>query len=199
MFNPIELKKQMVAGRLQDSFEKARSGVYADNALNRKLMRVGQKYGETTNTFRPGEKVTATLPNGRTFSGKYVEPYVGGHRHMVRAEDGKTYGIKTEDLVKVPGQRRAPYRLERLLDLEYDARQSREDYEDLSNQRKQLQIDMEEELSALGDEAINNGNHPVVVRYSKQLDRLDNKIKQAKAKYEKRRDRLYEYKSAHNR
>ena len=58
---------------------------------------------------------------------------------------------------------------------------------------------MEEELAALGDEAINNGNHPVVVRYSKQLDRLDNKIKQAKAKYEKRRDRLYEYKSAHNR
>lgn len=199
MFNPIELKKQMVTGRLQEQFEKARSGVYADNALNRKLMRVGQKYGKTTNTFRPGEKVTATLPTGRTFSGKYVEPYVGGHMHMVRAEDGKTYGVKTENLVKVPGQRRAPYSLDRLLDLEYDARESERDYNDLKDQRKQLEIDMEEELAMLGEEAINDGNHPVVVHYSKQLSKLDKQINAAKVKYEKRRDRLYEYKSAHNR
>ena len=51
MVNIAEIKRQMFKERLEKAFgseeiEKARSGVYADTAENRKKGRVGQKYGE---------------------------------------------------------------------------------------------------------------------------------------------------------
>ena len=51
MVNIAEIKRQMLRERLEKAFgseeiEKARSGVYADTAENRKKGRVGQKYGE---------------------------------------------------------------------------------------------------------------------------------------------------------
>ena len=66
MENPIEQRKRLVQSRIEKSFdsglsiseeiEKARVGYYADNAQNRKLMRVGNKYGSTKNTFKPGQQ-----------------------------------------------------------------------------------------------------------------------------------------------
>ena len=71
MHNPIEEKRRLVKGRIAKSFnsginiteemsiEKARHGIYADNAKNRKLGRVGQEYGtkkqEESNVSKPRE------------------------------------------------------------------------------------------------------------------------------------------------
>ena len=46
MFEELENHRSLVAKNINESFEKARSGIYADTSENRKLGRVGMKYGE---------------------------------------------------------------------------------------------------------------------------------------------------------
>lgn len=74
MFNPIEVKKRLVQERIQKSFddelEKARSGVYADTAENRKLGRVGQQYGGKKNEEEKGAKNHAAKPSGNEPKGE---------------------------------------------------------------------------------------------------------------------------------
>ena len=60
----------------------------------------------------------------------------------------------------------------------------------LKRQRRETEIDMEEELAQAGEEAINNGNHPLVVKYGKELEKLDNKIAQTLSKYKKQKETL---------
>lgn len=62
---------------LNDEFEKARSGVYADNAENRRLKRVGQKYGSSA----------APDQGGAAPQGKKAEE--GGQKSEGKADSGK--------------------------------------------------------------------------------------------------------------
>lgn len=200
MENPIEQRKRLVQSRIEKSFdsglsiseeiEKARVGYYADNAQNRKLMRVGNKYGSTKNTFKPGHKVRATLPTGKVIEATYVEPYAKD-KHTVKTDDGKLYGVATDKLEKIAGQyagkKRSYSELSKMKD-RLDELHSQ--LIDLKRQRRDTEIDMEEELAQVGEEAINNGNHPLVVRYGKELEKLDNKIAQTLSKYKKQKETL---------
>lgn len=194
--NDIIKHRNFVISQIQKSFddelEKARSGVYADNAENRRLMRVGQKYGESKNIFKPGHKVKATLNNGEVIEAVYVEPY-GKDRHTVRVGK-KLYGVTTNNIEKIPGQyagrKKTFYEKMAMADKLEELKQ---EYYDLKRERKQTEVDMEEELAELGEEVINNGNHPVVVRYSKALERLDDKMSKVKEKYQKQKSRLAEF------
>lgn len=199
MENPIIQKRRMVQDRIEKSFdsglllseeiEKARQGYYADNAQNRKLMRVGNKYGETKNTFKPGHKVRATLPTGKVIEATYVEPY-GKDKHTVKHE-GKLYGVSTDKLEKIAGQYAGKKRsYAELSKMEDKLDELHSQLIDLKRQRRNTEIDMEEELAQAGEEAINNGNHPLVVRYGKELEKLDNKIAQTAAKYKKQKETL---------
>lgn len=201
MFNPIESKRRFVQAQIQKSFEsgidvneeieleKARQGVYADNAYNRKLMRVGQQYGKSPNTFKPGNKVRATLPTGRVIEAIYVEPY-GKNRHTVKL-DGKLYGVTTDKLEKIAGQSK-----ERKLSLsEVAAMEDRLDsykqqIRDLQRERKQTEIDMEEELAQLSDDERNDGNNKLVAHYGKELDRIDGDIAKVTSKYKRQKETL---------
>lgn len=193
--NNIIKHRNFVIGQIQKSFdnelEKARSGVYADNAENRRLNRVGVEYGKTANTFKPGHKVKATLGDGRVIEAVYVEPY-GTNKHTVRV--GKNlYGVSTDKLEKIGGQstrKKTFYEKMSMLDKLNDLKK---EYYNLKREREQTSIDMEEELAELGEEVINNGNHPVVVKYSKALERLDDKMAKVKDKYQKQKSKLSEF------
>lgn len=193
MINPLEVKKRLIEERLQKSFEndieKARTGTYSDNAQNRRLMRVGQKYGETKNTFKPGHKVKATLPTGKVIEAVYVEPYAADS-HTVKF-DGKLYGVKTANLEKISGQysgRKKTYSERMAMYEKLD--ELKDKYFELKRQRKSVEVDMEEELGALGEEAINDGNNPTVVKYGKELEKLDREIAKVKDKYQKQKQKI---------
>lgn len=188
--NPLlKSMKTIALNHLNTEIEKARSGVYADTAENRKLGRVGQQYGESKNTFKPGHSVKAILPTGKAVEGVYVEPY-GTDSHMIKV-NGKLYGVKTQNLEKIAGQyagKRSRATRERMADkLDELAEKS----SSLKRQRKQVERDMEEELGALGESAFNDGNNPVVVQYSKQLDKLDKEIAKVEKQYKAQKDRYY--------
>lgn len=175
---------------LDENIEKARVGTYSDNAQNRRLMRVGQKYGETKNTFKPGHKVKATLPTGKVMEAVYVEPY-GTDSHTVKV-DGKLYGVKTANLEKIGGQYSGRKPTLRQREAAWDKLDELKDkYFDLKRQRKSVEVDMEEELAELGEEAFNDGNNPTVVRYAKELEKLDQEIAKTKEKYQKQKQKLY--------
>ena len=63
-------------------------------------------------------------------------------------------------------------------------------YFELKRQRKETEVDMEEELGALGEEAFNDGNNPVVVKYSKELEKLDREMAKVKEKYQKQKAKV---------
>lgn len=169
--------------------EKARSGTYADTAENRRLMRVGQKYGESSNTFRPGNKVKVTLPTGRVISASYVEPY-GKDRHAVKDEDGKLYGVTTDKIEKISGQSKRKMSFSEVSKIEEKMDDLHQQIVDLKRERKNLEIDMEEELSQLSEEERNDGNNKTVVYYGQELDRIDNQINSVTNKYNKYKQRL---------
>ena len=200
MENPILQRKHMVQSRIEKSFddglsvqeeiEKARTGYYADNAQNRKLMSVGNKYGSSKNIFKPGHKVRATLPTGKVIEATYVEPYAKD-KHTVKDENGKLYGVSTDKIEKIAGQykgkKRSYAELSRMEDKLDDLHN---EIISLKRQRRETEIDMEEELAQAGEEAINNGNHPLVIKYGKELEKLDNKIAQTLSKYKKQKETL---------
>ena len=191
--NDIIKHRNFVIGQIQKSFddelEKARSGFYTDNSENRRLMRVGKKYGESKNTFKPGHAVKATLPTGKVIEAVYVEPY-GVDHHTVRV--GKNlYGVKTANLEKIAGQYAGRKKTWSEKQAMYDKLDDLKDkYFELKRQRKSVEVDMEEELGALGEAAFNDGNNPVVVKYSKELDKLDREIEKVKDKYQKQKERI---------
>lgn len=191
--NNIQEHRNFVQSQIEKSFaddiEKARVGVYADNAQNRRLMRVGQKYGESKNTFKPGHAVKATLPTGKVIEAVYVEPY-GVDHHTVRV--GKNlYGVKTANLEKIGGQyagrEKTWYEKQAMYDKLDDLKDK---YFELKRQRKETEVDMEEELGALGEEAFNDGNNPVVVKYGKELEKLDREMAKVKEKYQKQKAKV---------
>lgn len=202
MNNPILEKRKLVQERIEKSFnsginmseeldlEKARNGVYADNNLNRKLMRVGQQYGTTSNTFKPGNLVRATLPTGKVIQAVYVEPY-GRNKHTVKL-DGKLYGVTTDKLEKIPGQFKGQNKLSfhKRLEMEDRLDDYEEQIKDLQRERKQTEIDMEEELGQLSDDEKSDGNNALVVYYGKALDRIDKKIAKMTSKYKKTKETL---------
>lgn len=174
----------------ESDIEKARSGTYADNAENRRLMRVGQKYGESSNTFKPGAKVRVTLPTGKVIDAMYVEPY-GRDRHSVKDDDGRLYGVTTDKIEKVKGvsSGRKPTFSE-LSKIEEKADDLHQQLMDLKRERKQVEIDMEEELAQLSEEERNDGNNELVSYYGKELDRIDTEINSTTIKYNKQKERL---------
>lgn len=150
----------------ESDIEKARHGTYADNAENRRLMRVGQKYGESSNTFKPGAKVRATLPTGKIIDAVYVEPY-GRDRHSVKDDDGRLYGVTTDKIEKVTIQSKKD--VARIGNL-------KEQINTLNRERKRLELDMEDELGQLSEEERNDGNNKLVVYYGRELSKVDNKL-----------------------
>lgn len=77
MVNIAEIKRQMFKERLEKAFgseeiEKARHGVYADNAENRAKQRVGQEYGQAAQPQEPGEK---RQPKGGEEGGGDIKSY----------------------------------------------------------------------------------------------------------------------------
>ena len=155
--------------------EKARSGTYADNAENRRLMRVGQKYGESNNTFKTGTPVRATLPTGRVIEGKYVEPY-GRDRHSIKDEDGKLYGVTTDKIEKISSQSKKS--VSRIANL-------KNQINSLNRERKRVELDMEDELSQLSEEERNDGNNRRVSYYGKELSKIDNKLQKLNSELSK--------------
>ena len=191
--NNIQEHRNFVQSQIEKSFaddiEKARVGVYADNSQNRRLMRVGQKYGESKNIFKPGHTVRATLPTGKVIEAVYVEPY-GKDKHTVRVGK-KLYGVTTDNIEKVAGQyagrKKTWYEKQAMYDKLDDLKDK---YFDLKRQRKETEVDMEEELGALGEEVFNNGNNPTVVKYSKLLDKLDRQMERVKERYQKQKAKV---------
>ena len=61
---------------------------------------------------------------------------------------------------------------------------------DLRRERKQTEIDMEEELGQLSDAERNDGNNKLVAYYGKELDRIDREIGKVNAKYKKQKETL---------
>lgn len=169
--------------------EKARSGTYVDNSENRRLMRVGQKYGESSNTFRPGSKVRVTLPTGKVIKASYVEPYAKD-RHTVKDEDGKLYGVTTDKIEKISGQSKRKMSFSETSKIEEKMDDLHQQIVDLKRERKNLEIDMEEELSQLSEEERYNGNNKTVAYYGLELDRIDNQINSVTNKYNKYKQRL---------
>lgn len=152
-------------------------------------MRVGQQYGKTKNTFKPGHKVKAKLPTGKVIEAVYVEPY-GVDHHTVKV-DGKLYGVTTSNIEKIGGQysgRKLSFNEKMKISDKMD--ELKEEYFDLKRQRKQTEVDMEEELAELGEEAFNDGSNPVVVKYGKELDKLDAKMAKVKEKYLKQKEKV---------
>lgn len=187
-YDTLTEMRSIALDHIQD-IEKARQGVYADNSLNRKLMRVGQQYGQTSNTFKPGNKVRATLPTGKVIEAVYVEPY-GKDKHSVKL-DGKLYGVTTDKLERIAGQskgRKLSY--SEVAAMEDRIGNYRQQLKDLQRERKQTEIDMEEELGQLSDAERSDGNNKLVAYYSKELDRIDGEIDKVTTKYKKQKEIL---------
>lgn len=187
-YDTLTEMRSIALDHIQD-IEKARQGVYADNSLNRKLMRVGQQYGQTSNTFKPGNKVRATLPTGKVIEAVYVEPY-GKDKHSVKL-DGKLYGVTTDKLERIAGQskgRKLSY--SEVAAMEDRIGNYRQQLKDLQRERKQTEIDMEEELGQLSDAERSDGNNKLVAYYSKELDRIDGEIAKVTTKYKKQKETL---------
>lgn len=171
-----------------DDIEKARSGIYADNPLNRKLMRVGRKYG-TNSKFKPNDVVRAKLPNGKFIQGKYDEPY-SENKHTIKTDDGKLYGVDEKDieLIKRKWGSRKPT-MHQVWDLTDKVDEVYDELRSLRRERKELEMEMEDALGSIGEEAY-NGNNEMVVKYAKDLDKLDNNISKLSSKHKKMSDRL---------
>ena len=171
-----------------DDIEKARSGTYADNPLNRKLMRVGRTYG-TNSKFKPNDVVRAKLPNGKFIQGKYDEPY-SKNKHTIKSDDGKLYGVDEKDieLIRRKWRGRKPT-MHQVWDLTDKVDEIYDELRSLRRERKELEMEMEDALGSIGDEAY-NGNDETVVKYAKDLDKLDNNISKLSSKHKKMSDRL---------
>lgn len=112
------------------SILKSRSGVYQDTPENRRLHRVGMKYGANDKSEKNANKQV--------------------------------------DTSKISTQ-----------------------IKELREKRKNVEMEMEEELAQLGDKAINDGNNPVVKRYGSMLDKIDSKISELQSKIKPERKRVW--------
>ena len=170
-----------ISKSFETDFEKGRDGVYVDNSENRRLGRVGMSY---TNGFKRGARVTATLPTGKVISGKFEEFYGNGKYASIKTDDGHTYGV-TPDKVKLQSSPK------KSSEKKADVNKIKSQIRDLQRERRAVEVDMEEELAQLGEEAINNGNNPVVKRYSSMLDKIDSKISNLQSKIQPERKRVF--------
>lgn len=113
MFEELNQRRQAVAENIEKSFidsdiEKARVGQYTDNAENRRLMRVGQNYGQANGGNRKGD-VVEVVANGRKISGKYYGPgrtydnksahtiHLGGNSYFVVSTENSTFKNLSEE------------------------------------------------------------------------------------------------------
>ena len=170
-----------ISKSFETDFEKGRDGVYVDNSENRRLGRVGMSY---TNGFKRGARVTATLPTGKVISGKFKEFYGNGKYASIKTDDGHTYGV-APDKVKLESSPK------KSSEKKVDVNKVKSQIRDLQRERRAVEVDMEEELAQLGEESINNGNNPVVKRYSSMLDKIDSKISNLQSKIQPERKRVF--------
>lgn len=168
--------------------EKARSGTYADNPLNRKLMRVGRPYG-TNSKFKPNDIVRAKLPTGKFIQGKYDAPY-SKNKHAIKSDDGKLYGVDEKDieLIRKKWRSRKPT-LNQIWDLTDKVDEVYDELRSLRRERKELEMEMDDALGSIGEEAY-NGENEMVVEYGERLEKLDNNISKLSSKHKKMSDRL---------
>ena len=107
MFEELNNRRQAVAENIEKSFqsiseddlEKARAGQYKDNAENRRLMRVGQNYGEANGGNRKGDVVEAVV-DGRIIRGKYEGPgvnFYGKPSHIVHLGGNSYFNINADN------------------------------------------------------------------------------------------------------
>ena len=173
-----------------DDIEKARSGTYADNPLNRKLMRVGRPYSFNAK-FKPNDIVRAKLPNGKFIQGKYDEPY-SKNKHTIKSDDGKLYGVDEKDieLIRRKWRKRKPT-LRQIWDLTDKIDDVYDELRSLRKERKELEMEMDDALGSIGEEA-HNGENEMVIEYGERLDELDNNISKLSSKHKKMSDRLDE-------
>lgn len=102
MFEELNKRREVVAVNIAKSFEndieKARSGIYSDNALNRKLNRVGQKYGSEKKGEDPAQKTSKQDDN---YASK-VERYASGAKteNLKRAAADENAATEVRDAAK---------------------------------------------------------------------------------------------------
>lgn len=210
MNNILEHREQvrqniMKSFSADNDIEKARTGIYVDNSENRKLSRVGKKYGGSEISFKRGHKVNATLPSGKVIQATYVEPY-GKDKHTVKFE-GKLYGVSTViNWKKISGQYVGKKRgFAALSKMEDKLNDVISEIKDLKRKRKDVEIDMEETISQAAklnaekngtsydeelDSIVNDGNNPIVKKFGKELDKIDNKIGTLQNKYDRQKKTL---------
>lgn len=198
MFEELNNRRKAVEENIAKSFgvdvdlEKARYGTYSDTAENRRLNRVGLKYGETKNTFKTGTNVKVII-NGETVVAKYKQPHSYDDKHTVEY-NGKMYSVSEENIEKIAGQnKRKSISFNEAAKMQDKLDEIKFKISDLKEERKQVEIDMEEELGQLSQEEISDGNNPLVVHYGKELDRIDNEISRLQTKYKKQRETLKKY------
>lgn len=110
MYNPIKEKRRLVKERIAKSFdsginvndeadiEKARQGVYADNPMNRKLMRVGQQYGQastSSSTTKPEVRQAAKkeLKKRNDNILTITNPDYCGRKYVVKTKSGEDIDV----------------------------------------------------------------------------------------------------------
>lgn len=195
MFEELNNRRKAVEENIAKSFdidiEKARSGVYQDNPENRRLNRVGQKYGETKNTIKPGSKIKVKLPNGDVVEAVYHSAHSWDDKHTVKHGD-KFYSVSLESIEKIPDStgRKSFYEKTSMFD---KLEEIKNQISSLKKERKNCEIDMEEDLAQLSEEERSDGNNKVVKHYAKELDRIDSKISSLQEKYKKQRETLRKY------
>lgn len=148
----------------EDLFEKSRSGTYADTSENRKLGRVGQKYGEVKRSesgeYRRGKKLLVELPNKGEVVVSYVEQMWNPKNHRVKY-DGKEY-IITEDKIKndSPSSSR-----------KINETKIKSQIRELSIRLKELRSDMENDPDVSPEDDFYS--YKV---YGKEIEKIENKI-----------------------
>lgn len=108
-------------------------------------------------SFKKGELVTGKLPNGKTVTGKFIEIYGNGKFGAIKGDDGKEYGVNPNTIEKVVKDRKT----RRTIDPEILKDRRSQKISELYRKRKEIERDMEDDLSDLGDD-IYDGNNPRV-------------------------------------
>ena len=140
------------------------------------------------NAFKRGVKVNATLPNNRSVSGTYVEPYAPD-KHTIKGDDGKLYGVPTSNIERVGGRTRNGNASK--------IRQYQSEIKSLRDELRTVNADMEEMIAQAAmtaaeqngtdyndelDSIVNDGNNPIVVEYGDEIDRINNEIQKLQNK-----------------
>lgn len=164
--------------------EKSRSGIYSDNPVNRKLHRVGQKYGSKKEEEQPKQKVKEPEKNKK--QKQFDEEKVKGYAKKATDEQLKLAAEKHEDeKVKKIAQAEIEERVNSYKT--FNKRESLEYY-----QNNQSNMDNFDDYVVISDykfrgyvgmnEGLRHGNEKKLKEYKEKIDKLSNFINHNKIK-----------------